>query len=224
MRTIPAFLTVVLAFGCTPKEEEDSGLDMVEFDGDDGADGGENGGTTDGGEDGGTTDGGEDGGTTDGGTTDGGEDGGTTDGGEDGGTTDGGEDGGTTDGSGTGGGDGIAIAGSYWDEYGSVSYTIADTGFSEVNGPPSATTYTWMLSTYNNDQQVAIGENPEGHWVGEGWTRFDWGTDAGTLYICMTVTAAADEAAALAADAADSSGGFDSGCPALGGWMPLTPF
>jgi hypothetical protein len=38
------------------------------------------------------------------------------------------------------------------------------------------------------------------------------------------MTAAANEAMALAADPADSSSGFESGCPALSGWMMLVPF
>ena len=222
MRTIPTFFAFAFILGCPPKEDDDSGLDMVELDGDDGetgSDGGD-GGTSDAG----TTEGGTDAGTTGGGAESGGEEGGGTEGGEEGGGTEGGEEDGGEEGGGTGGGDGIAIAGSYWNEYGTVSYTIADTAFSEVNGPPSATTYTWLLSTYCNEQQMAIGENPAGHVSGEGWTRFDWGTEAGTLYICMTITDAADEAAALATDAADSSAGFESGCPALGGWMALTPF
>jgi hypothetical protein len=88
-----------------------------------------------------------------------------------------------------------------------------------------AATYVWDLSSYDNDEKVAIGETPaELSWLGEGFTRFDWGTGGGRVYVCMTVTDAEDEAAALATSPADASGGWTEGCPALGGWMMLTPF
>jgi len=132
------------------------------------------------------------------------------------------------DGSGTGGGtgggsgSGIAIAGSYWGP--DYSYTISDIAFNELHSPPAATTYTWDLSTFDNDEQYAIGETPsEMGWFGEGWTRFDWETDAGTVYVCMTITDAEDEAAAIATAPADASDGFEDGCPAVGGWLALTP-
>ena len=104
----------------------------------------------------------------------------------------------------------------------SHTYSISDSAFSEVHAPPAATTYTWNLSTYDNDAQYAIGETPsEMGWLGEGWTRFDWVLAGGGVYVCMTVTDAEDVAAALATEPADASGGFDDGCPALGGWLTL---
>jgi hypothetical protein len=75
-----------------------------------------------------------------------------------------------------------------------------------------AATYVWDLSSYDNDEQVAIGETPtEMSWLGEGFTRFDWETGGGLVYVCMTVTDAKDEAATLATATADSSGGFSGG-------------
>ena len=48
-------------------------------------------------------------------------------------------------------------------------------------------------------------------------------TGGGRVYVCLTVTDAEDEAAALATEPADASEGFDEGCPASGGWLMLSP-
>ena len=217
MRHISTALTLFLFVGCTTKEDDDSGFDFDEVDA----------GTNDGGTADGETTGG---GTTDGGATDGSEedgseeDGGTTEGGgEDGGEEDGGsDDGGSDDGSATGSEESIAIAGNYWNATLSASYTITDDNFTEINSPPSATTYTWPLSTYSNEDRYAIGETPAEYWSGGGWARFDWVIEDGTVHLCMTVTDAESEAAALATEAADPSD-LDDGCANLVGWMPLTP-
>ena len=77
------------------------------------------------------------------------------------------------------------------------------------------------MSTYDNDERYAIAETPVDYDIG--WTRFDWETAGEVVYVCPTVTDAADEAEAIATAAADASEGFDSGCPSPGGWYPLTP-
>ena len=227
MRITLTTLTLLLFVGCATKEEDDdSGFDSYTSNpnGTSGAGTG-SGETTAGDTTGGDT---TDGGTTDGGTTDGGdgESGGTNDGGaeEGGDTSDGGGEsgGGTSDGEGTGAGDEIAIAGNYWNSTLSASYAITSATLTENNSPPAATTYVWDLTTFSNAERYAIGQTPAGYWAGPGWTRFDWVVESDTLYLCMTVNDAVDEAAALATEPADGSD-LEDGCAAVVGWMPLDP-
>ena len=145
--------------------------------------------------------------------------------GGDGDSDDGAGAGGTDDAGTTGGGGSteIAIAGGYWNTELSNSYTITSESITEVNGPPSAATYVWDISSYDNSDQYIIAQNPAGHWAGDGWTRYDWAIDGTTVYLCATVTDADTEETALAGDFAVWSGDPDSGCPNLVKWMTLTP-
>jgi hypothetical protein len=132
-------------------------------------------------------------------------------------------DSGDTDGGDTDGGDtdvtatGIAIAGSYVDDFG-AGHDISDTAWVIDYGAYGMSTFA--LTQYDNPGQYAIGQNDTQNPYNPGlWSRFDWQFSGEDLYFCQTTFDAASEGDALAAtpdtDLATGCGGFP--------WSLLTP-
>ncbi len=218
MKHIPIPLTMILIFGCATKAR-DSGAELQEDYGDDGSQDEGDGSSATAGDasDGGT----DDGGTSNGETSDGEESNATDGSGSDDGS---GDDSGGADGGGADSVGDIEIAGTYWNASLAANYTITNEDITETKSPPPvASIVTWSLSTYNNEDRYAVAATPTEYWAGGGgWTRFDWTVDGSNVYLCLTVTDAADEATALATETADASD-IAEGCPDLMGWMLLTP-
>jgi len=113
----------------------------------------------------------------------------------------------------------LAIAGNWLDNWG-TSHTITDTTW--VQGAWGS----YDISQFDNSTQVVIAQNSLGNSSGGGlWSRFDWhweGSQAATFWYCQTCYDCANEAAALATAAADSSDPANAGCGGFS-WTSILP-
>ena len=98
-------------------------------------------------------------------------------------------------------------------------------------GPQTITESTWSsgssiwhISQYDNAADYLVAQNDANNaWSASLWSRFDWHWDSsGQLWYCQTCYNCADEAAALATAAADSSDPATAGCSTFP-WSSLTP-
>jgi hypothetical protein len=112
--------------------------------------------------------------------------------------------------------EGLAIAGSYTDAFG-TEHVIDDASWTQTF--PGSTPTTWTIASYDNDGMVVIAQNsPDDPYNPDLWSRFDW---VGDLSYCQTTFDAATEADALATPRADDTD-LASGCGGFG-WTDLTP-
>ena len=117
-----------------------------------------------------------------------------------------------------GGVTGLEILGDYTDNYGG-DHQITNETWTQYTG-----TTIFHISQYDNDGDFLIAQNDAANtYSPELWSRFDWTTDgAGTLYYCQSAYDAADEATALATQAADPADPATTGCSSFA-WTTLTP-
>jgi hypothetical protein len=112
--------------------------------------------------------------------------------------------------------EGLAIVGSYTDEFG-TEHVVDEVSWSQTY--PGYGTSVWDLTSYDNDARFLVAQNAADNAYGAGlWSRFDW---VGDLAYCQTAYDAATEADAAATprpDDADLAGGC-GGSP----WTDLTP-
>lgn len=112
--------------------------------------------------------------------------------------------------------EGLAIAGSYVDEFGTV-HVIDDVSWTQTF--PGSDPWTFAIASYDNAARFVIAQNdPEDPYNGGLWSRFDW---TGDLHVCQTAYAAATEAEAEATPPADDAD-LDHGCGGFA-WTDLTP-
>lgn len=110
---------------------------------------------------------------------------------------------------------GLAIAGSYVDDF-DGEHVITS---SQWQSPPAV----YHISQFDNDERWVVALNDEGNSYNPcRWSRFDWVVTDDGLYFCTTAYDAESEAEALAKPAPDASD------PAMGGcnnfpWSKLTP-
>ena len=110
---------------------------------------------------------------------------------------------------------GVAIRGSYSDNWGShhvITNSTWTTGSS-----------VFHVSIVNNGAKYLIAQNDQSNtWNPCLWSRYDWTRSEGKLYYCQTAYNAATEAAALATPPADPSDPATSGCGGFS-WTELSP-
>ena len=112
--------------------------------------------------------------------------------------------------------EGLAIAGSYTDEFG-TEHVIDDGSWTQTFPGYPAT--TWTITSYDNDGMYVIAQNSPDDPFNPGlWSRFDW---AGDLHYCQATFDAATEADALTTPRPDDSD-LDAGCGGFA-WTDLTP-
>jgi hypothetical protein len=112
--------------------------------------------------------------------------------------------------------EGLAIAGSYTDEFG-TEHVIDDVSWTQTfPGYPGT---TWTITSYDNDATYVIAQNSADDPFNPSlWSRFDW---VGDLYYCQATFDAPTEADALATPRPDDTD-LDAGCGGFA-WTDLTP-
>jgi hypothetical protein len=112
--------------------------------------------------------------------------------------------------------DGIDIAGTYVDEFG-TEHVVDDVSWTQTY--PGYSAWTFAISSYDDEARFVIAQNdPDDPYNAGLWSRFDW---TGDLHVCQTAYAAATEAEALATPRADDTD-LDGGCGGFA-WTDLTP-
>jgi hypothetical protein len=116
---------------------------------------------------------------------------------------------------------GLAITGTYTDDFG-ADHTITDSLWTTAySGYP--TSY-FSITAYDNASNYVIAENDAGNsYYGSRFSRFDWHVDGdGDLWFCQTTYNAPTESDALATPRADDSDPANLGCGGFS-WAKLTP-
>lgn len=116
--------------------------------------------------------------------------------------------------------EGLALIGTWVDEWG-TTHTIDEQTWSQAwyGGSDPA---VFALSDWSNAEGWVIAENVEGAYFLGAWSRFDWTEAGGDLFYCQTAYDAPDEAAARATPAADPTDPTTGGCGGFP-WTNLTP-
>ncbi len=116
--------------------------------------------------------------------------------------------------------EGLAIAGSYDDAFG-THHEIDETTWVQTFGAYDP--YVFAIRAYDNAERVVIAQNDEANdYSGGLWSRFDWVESGGHLYICQSAYGAATEAEAEATPRADDADPANAGCGGFS-WTDLTP-
>lgn len=118
-----------------------------------------------------------------------------------------------------GAGSGLAIVGSYLDDYGST-HVITDSTWTIGMAGTSSVFHITVVS--NADQYLVAQNDATNQYSASLWSRFDWTLDQGVLYYCQTTYDAATEQAALATPRADVNDLTGKGCSSFP-WSILTP-
>jgi hypothetical protein len=110
---------------------------------------------------------------------------------------------------------GLAIEGSYvdnWDGHHTVTSSTWSSGDT-----------VWHIAAFDNAAHVIIAQNDQGNMYSPClWSRFDWTEVGGVLYYCQTAYGAESQAAALATPASDASDPATTGCGGTFPWTSLT--
>jgi hypothetical protein len=118
-----------------------------------------------------------------------------------------------------GAGSGLAIVGSYVDNYQST-HVITDSTW--TLGFEGSTPSVFYINIVSNPDQYLIAQNDAANqFFASLWSRFDWTQDQGILYYCQTTYDAATEEAALATPRANVDD-LTTGCSSFA-WSILTP-
>jgi hypothetical protein len=113
------------------------------------------------------------------------------------------------------GGEPIAIAGSYTDDFGGSHTITPDSWVSGFAG-------VFHFTAVDSDEGFAVALNAEDNaYSACAYSRFSWVFEAGELYYCQAPYDAATEAAALADTSADETD-LETGCGGFP-WSKLTP-
>jgi len=116
------------------------------------------------------------------------------------------------------GGAGLAIVGTYADDWG-TAHVITDDTWTQTY--PGAAPYVFHVTQYANDEGWLVAQNDGANEFSGGlWSRFDWVWSGAELYYCQSAYDAASEEAAAAAAAADASDPAGAGC-GPGPWTRL---
>lgn len=116
--------------------------------------------------------------------------------------------------------DGLAIAGTYDDAFG-THHEIDETTWTQTFGAYAP--YVFHVASYDNAEQVLIAQNDDANdYSGGLWSRFDWLESDGHLFVCQTAFAAETEGDAEATPRADDSAPASSGCGGFA-WTDLQP-
>jgi hypothetical protein len=111
---------------------------------------------------------------------------------------------------------GLAIAGTYTDEFG-TEHVVDDVSWTQTF--PGSSPTTWTITSYDNDGMFVIAQNsPDDPYNPDLWSRFDW---TGDVHYCQAAFGAATEADALATPRPDDAD-LEAGCGGFP-WTDLTP-
>jgi len=124
-------------------------------------------------------------------------------------------------GAGGGGGSssGLAIVGTYLDNWDSTHEITDSTWTMGMAGTSSV----FHITIFSNADQYLIAQNDAANQYSPSlWSRFDWTQDQGILYYCQTAYDAASEQAALDTPRADVKDLAGKGCGGFA-WSKLTP-
>jgi hypothetical protein len=109
--------------------------------------------------------------------------------------------------------EGLAIAGTYLDEF---------DGEHEITNAVWINYGTYNISQFDNEERYVIARNDEENSLNPcAWSRFDWTYDGDDLYYCQSAFAAESERAALDTEPADADD-LEEGCSGFP-WSKLTP-
>ena len=123
-------------------------------------------------------------------------------------------------GSAGGSGDELPIAGEYTDTF-ATRHTITDTTWTQQSSLWG--TSIWNITQYDAQAEYVIAQNDSSNdYARDLWSRFDWTTYGGSLWVCQIAYDAETEAAALATERPDDSDPSANGSCGVGTWSELT--
>jgi hypothetical protein len=113
----------------------------------------------------------------------------------------------------------IEVGGVHVDSW-ATDITVTDTTWTQVS---TVGTSIFAISQFDNADDWAVAQNDAANTYNPNlWSRVDWTTYQGDLYVCQTAYDAADEATAVATTAADATDPTTAGCGGFS-WSLLTP-